>query len=343
MIVRALWSAYFLLLLNAQAEPDMVNRMMIPRLGQLVLLFLLIAVLGFLLLHAAPGNPARQLVGLNATPSQVASERQALGLDKPLIVQLLSWIGHLFTGNLGTSYADHQPVTSVLAEDAAPTIQLALSAFVIAVVVGIPLGVRSGLRPGGRTDKLMRVYSPFAIAVPSFVLGVLLVLVFGWWWPHVLPYQGYVSVGSDPWQAFLHTILPALCLAAAPIGIVARQTRTSMIEVLGQEYITAARSLGVSEREIIWKDALKPALLPVLTVLGLLVGLLLSGTVIIENVFAIPGLGRQLVSAFTARDYPVAIGVLLVFATAFLVINFVTDLAYAVVNPRVRRAYAQQA
>lgn len=321
----------------------MIRQLVLPRLAQLLLLFVLVAAIGFLLLHAAPGDPARLLAGIYATPPQIQAQRHALGLDKPLIVQLVIWIGHLFTGQLGTSYADHQSVVSVLAQDAPATIQLALSALVITVLVGIPFGVLSGLRTAGLMNNLSRAYTLVGIAVPNFVFGLLFVLLFGWWWPHLLPYQGYASVVSDPWQAFRHTILPALCLAAAPIAIVARQTRISMIEVLSQEYVTAARAFGVGEREVIWKDALKPALVPVLTILGLLVGLLLSGTVVIENVFGIPGLGRQLVTAFSARDYPVAIGVLMVFATGFLVINFLTDLAYAAVNPRIRRAYSRKA
>lgn len=318
----------------------MITRVVIPRLLQLIVLFLLVAILGFLLLHAAPGDPAHLVAGLYASPEQIRQVRHNLGLDRPMIVQLLVWVGHLFTGQLGTSYSTHRSVNSVLAGDVGPTVQLTVSALVLTVLVGLPLGVLSAMRANRGVDKAARMYALVGNAVPNFVFGLLLVLLFGWWVPDILPYQGYVSFFSEPAQAFAHGVLPAACLAIGPIGVVARQTRTSMLEVLGQQYVTAARALGVSRREIIWKDALKPALMPVITVLGLLVGLLFSGTVVIEDVFAIPGLGRQLVDAFSGRDYPVAIGVMLVFATAFLVVSFLTDLAYAAVNPRVRRAYA---
>lgn len=318
----------------------MITRLVVPRVIQLVLLFLLVAVLGFFLLHAAPGDPARVMAGLDATPQQVAAERHTLGLDKPLIAQFFTWIGHLFQGNVGQSYTDHEAVTTILMHAAPPTIQLALSAFVIAVVLGIGLGVVSAIRAGSRVDRLSRIAVLYGIGVPNFVIGLILVLVFGWWFPSVMPYQGYVPILSNPAQGFSHTILPAICLAALPLAVIARQCRSSMLEVLNQDYITAARALGVSEREILWKDALKPALLPVLTISGLIIGLLLSGTVVMESVFGIHGLGSELVSSFSNRDYPVAIGVMLVFATGFLVINFLTDLAYGVVDPRIRRAYA---
>jgi peptide/nickel transport system permease protein len=171
------------------------------------------------------------------------------------------------------------------------------------------------------------------------VVGILLILLFGWVWPNVWPYEGFVPLTENPLESFRHALLPALCLALSQVGIIARLTRASMLEVINQEYITAARAFGVPEREIIWKDALRNALLPVLTVLGVITGFLLGGSVVIESVFGIAGLGRLLVESFTLRDYPVTIGVMMFIATVFVMINLIVDLLYGIINPRIRAGY----
>jgi peptide/nickel transport system permease protein len=207
------------------------------------------------------------------------------------------------------------------------------------VVTGIPLGITSALRRDGFADQAVRVVSLFGISVPNFVIGILFVLLFGWYFPGIMPYEGFVPVTQDPAASLKTTLLPAVALALAQVGVIARLTRSSMLEVINQEYITAARALGVPERELVWRDALRNALLPVLTVLGIITGFLLGGSVVVESVFGIAGLGRLLVESFSLRDYPVTIGVMLFIAVVFVLVNLVVDVLYGVVNPRIRAGY----
>jgi peptide/nickel transport system permease protein len=307
------------------------------RLLHLVIVFVLVAALGFMLLHLAPGDPAQLKAGLYATPAQIAAARHQLGLDKPFVVQLWNWLRGLPAGNFGQSYTDAQPVSTIIAQCLPASLQLSIMAFVIIVIVAVPLGVISAVRRNGISDRAGRGLALFGLAVPNFVLGLLLVFVFGWWIPNLLPYEGYVSFASNPVSAFEHTLLPAVALALTPIGLVSRLTRTSMLEVLDQDYIVAAQAFGVPRRTIIWRDAVKNGVLPVITALGLVFGFLLSGAVVVETVFSIPGLGRQLIQSFGVRDYPVAIGVMLVFAIGFLVMNLIADVVAITVNPRLRR------
>jgi peptide/nickel transport system permease protein len=316
----------------------LVIRALALRLGHLIIVFFMVAALAFLLLHAAPGDPARLQAGIYATPSQIAATRIELGLNRPIFAQFATWVGHALTGNLGVAYTDSQPVRTVIAESLGPTVQLAAVAFALIVIIALPLGVISAVRKDRAADRAGRVLTIFGLAVPNYVIGLLLVLIFGWWVPGIFPFQGYISIVGDPVAGFEHTILPAVALALTPIGLVARLTRTSILEVMNEPYVTAARAFGVSEREVIWRDVLRNGLMPVVTVLGLVFGFLLSGAVIVENIFGIPGLGRQLIQSFAARDYPVAIGVMLVFAAGFLIMSFLADVAYMVVNPRLRRA-----
>jgi peptide/nickel transport system permease protein len=302
-----------------------------------LLLSRLLQAVPVLLLLAAPGNPADVQAGFDATPQAIAAIRTSLGLNRSIWVQLGIWLDHAAHGNLGRSYATSQSVTSALGHAAGPTIQLTLLTLFLTIVIGIPLGVVAAVRHGGHgVDATIRTTSLVGAAVPYLVFGLLFVVIFGWWFPGILPFQGYVSIVSHPIEGLKYTILPALALAFAPIGIIVRLTRAGMIEVLDQEYVTAARAFGVGTWELVCRDALKNALIPVLTVLGVIFGYLLGGTVVIENIFAIPGLGRLLTNSFSARDYPVAIGVMLVISVAFFVINLVTDLLYGVLNPRIR-------
>lgn len=313
-----------------------MSRLVISRLLQSLVVVALIAVGSFFILRLAPGDPARSRLGITADPEAVAALRSRLGLDDPIYQQLGRFITDAMHGNLGTSYTTQQPVITIISERFGPTAQVALFAFIIAVVVGLPLGILSAVRRGGLTDTGVQVASMVGVSIPNFVVGLFMLLVFGLWFPGILPFRGYVSMLTDPVQGFRHTILPAAALSLAPIAILARMTRASMLEVLGQDYILTAKAFGVSWRETIWRDALRNALLPVLTVMGLLVGFLLSGTVVMEQVFGIPGLGSELVQSFDGRDYPVAIGIMLVFAVGFLGINLLTDVAYTAINPRLR-------
>ncbi|MBX6751687.1 MAG: ABC transporter permease [Micromonosporaceae bacterium] len=300
---------------------------------------IMISIVAFTLLRLAPGDPALLSVGLEAPPEAYARARAEMHLDEPVWVQYWAWVTDVARGDFGVSYSDRSPVLSVMAERMPVTAQLALGALVLIVGLGIPLGVLSALRPNRLTDQVIRVGSLAGISVPNFVVALFLVLIFGWWFPGILPYQGFVPFSEDPLESLANTVLPALALAAPQIGLVARLTRSSMLEVLGQDYISAARAMGVRERVVIWKDTLRNALLPVVTVLGVQTGFLLGGSVVVETVFGIPGLGRLLVESFTIRDYPVTIGVMMFVAAVFVFINILVDLLYGLINPRIRVGY----
>lgn len=314
-------------------------RMATSRLLSSIPVLILISIVAFTLLRLAPGDPALLSVGLEAPPEALERARQEMRLDDPVWVQYWAWVTDVVRFDFGTSYTDKSPVTEVIAHRLPTTLQLAAVALLFIVAIGLPLGVVSALRANRFTDQLIRVGSLAGISVPNFVVALFLVLSFGWWFPGIMPYQGFVSLGDDPVESLKYTVLPALALAAPQIGLVARLARSSMLEVLGQDYVSAARAMGVRERVIIWKDTLRNALLPVVTVLGVQAGFLLGGSVVVETVFGIPGLGRLLVESFTIRDYPVTIGVMMFIAAVFVFINIVVDLLYGVINPRIRVAY----
>ncbi|MGA3524665.1 ABC transporter permease [Melissospora conviva] len=314
-------------------------RLAVSRILSAVPVLLVASIVAFTLLRLAPGDPALMSAGLEAPPEVLAQIRADMRLDEPIWLQYLAWLGDLVRGDLGTSYTDKAAVTAVIAERLPATIQLAVVALLFIIVIGVPLGVLSALRANRLTDQLIRVGSLAGISVPNLVVALFLVLIFGWWFPGILPYQGFVPLTEDVVASLQRTWLPAIALAAPQIGLVARLTRSSMLEVLGHDYVAAARAMGVRERVIVWKDTLRNALLPVVTVLGVQTGFLLGGSVVVETVFGIPGLGRLLVESFNIRDYPVTIGVMMFVAAAFVAINIVVDLLYGVINPRIRFGY----
>lgn len=314
-------------------------RMATSRLLSSIPVLILVSVVAFTLLRLAPGDPALMSVGLEAPPEALARARQEMRLDEPIWVQYWAWVTDVVRGDFGISYSDKAPVTSVMAERLPTTLQLAVVALLLIVAIGIPLGVISALYANRWLDQVIRVASLGGISVPNFVVALFLVLLFGWWFPGIMPYQGFVPFSEDPVESLRTTLLPAVALAAPQVGLIARLARSSMLEVLGQDYVSAARAMGVRERVIIWKDTLRNALLPVITVLGVQTGFLLGGSVVVETVFGIPGLGRLLVESFTIRDYPVTIGVMMFVAAVFVFINILVDLLYGVINPRIRVGY----
>src|SRR5579864_4065473 len=314
-------------------------RLILSRLALAVPVLVCVSIVAFALLRLAPGDPAQLQAGLNASPETIEALRHEMALDQPLPLQYLAWAERVLHGDLGVSYSTRQPVTALIGQRLPVTAQIAVTALVLIVLIGMPLGILSALQKDRVTDQIVRVISLFGISVPNFVIGILLVLLFGWYFPGIMPYEGFVSPTEDPLGSARTTLLPALALALAQVGIVARLTRSSMLEVVNQEYITAARAFGVSERELIWRDSLRNALLPVLTILGIITGFLLGGSVVVESVFGIAGLGRLLVESFASRDYPVTIGVMLFIAVVFVLINLIVDVLYGVVNPRIRTGY----
>ncbi len=314
-------------------------RLIVARLALAVPVLVCVSIVAFVLLRLAPGDPAQLQAGLNATPETIDALRHEMALDQPLPMQYLAWAGRVVHGDLGVSYSTRQPVTALIGQRLPITAQIAVTALLLIVLVGVPLGMLSALHKDHAPDQAVRVVSLFGISVPNFVIGILLVLVFGWYFPGIMPYEGFVPLRDDPLGSLKTTALPALALALAQVGIVARLTRSSMLEVVNQEYITAARAFGVSEHELIWHDALRNALLPVVTVLGIIAGFLLGGSVVVESVFGVAGLGRLLVESFASRDYPVTIGVMLFIAVVFVMVNLIVDVLYGVINPRIRTGY----
>ncbi|MDQ6793168.1 MAG: ABC transporter permease [Candidatus Dormibacteraeota bacterium] len=286
-----------------------------------------VATLIFLLVHLLPGDPARVIAGVNATPADVERIRHQLGLDQPGWQQYLTFLGRLAHGDLGTSTHTLNPVTSEIAARALYTAELAALSIVIAIAVGVAAGVVAATRRNTAMDLLISSAAIAGVSIPVYWLGLMLVVLFAIDL-RVLPAAGAGGPTS--------IVLPAITLAFFSVGFIARQTRSAMLEVLGQDFVRTARAKGAGERRVLLRHALRNALLPVVTTIGLQFGTLLGGAVLTETVFAWPGIGRLLVDSIFFRDFPVVQGVVLLIAVAFIVVNLITDLVYAVVDPRIR-------
>lgn len=310
----------------------------VRRLLGMIPLLLVISFAVFALVLAIPGDPARTIAGgLDATDERVAEVQEELGLDDPLLVQYGRWLGDVLSGDLGSSLFSGRTVTSELSARFPVTLSLALGAVVFAALVGIPLGIAAGMRPGSLVDRGLGVGTSLGIALPDFFLGIALVVIFAvqrsW-----LPARGYEDLAVDPVEWFRHLLIPWIALGVSAAASLARQVRGAMIEVLDADYVRTARAKGLAERRVIGRHALKNALTPAITVLGLQFAYLLGGTFIIENIFSLPGIGQYMLSAITSRDLPVIQGVVLLVAVIFVVTNLVVDVLYGVVNPKVRVA-----
>jgi len=307
------------------------------RIVALVPLLLLVSIIifGFVLLLG--GDPAREIAGgLNAPEFRVTEIREELGLDDPFLERYGRWLGDAAQGDLGESLFSGRDVTTELEHRFPVTFSVALGAIVVAVLIGVPLGIIAGTRPGSLVDRTITFGSSLGIAVPDFFIAMALVVVLAVN-NDILPSIGYVDFADSPLEWAEHLLMPWLALGAALSATLARQVRGSMVDVMSQEYVRTARANGLTERRVIGKHALKNALTPAVTVLGLQVGYLLGGTVIIEYIFSIPGLGSYLiVDGIGKSDLPVIQGVVLVIATGFLLVNLVVDVVYGVLNPKVR-------
>ena len=298
---------------------------------------LLVSVGAFLLLHLIPGDPVLVMLGERADPQVAERLRHDLGLGRPLPVQYVSWLGDALQGDLGRSIRSPQPVAEAIAQRFPVTLQLAAEGMLLALVVAIPMGVLAATRPGSAIDRLATLVASLGVAVPSFSLGVLLILAVSlrlrW-----LPPSGYESPGTDLGQNLRLMVLPAITLAAALAAELMRITRASVREALAQDYPRTARAKGLTERAIVVRHCLKNALIPVVTVIGLQFGHLLGGAVIVETLYAIPGMGRLLVDSIAARDFPMVQGVVLVTAMVVVASSLVVDLLYGFLDPRIRHA-----
>jgi len=296
---------------------------------------LVVATVAFVLIHLAPGDPASVIAGPDATQEDVRKISRQLGLDAPLPVQLLQWYGRLLQGDLGRSIFLRKPVTEAILDRVEPTLLLTTSAIVIAVLIGVPAGVLAARYHNSATDQALMAAALVGISVPNFLAGLLLVLCFSVWlgW---FPVAGYSPL-EDGWPATLRSlVLPALALGVVQSALIARIARSSMLDVLREQFIIAGRAKGLGERAVIYKHALKNAMIPTVTIIGISFAVLISGAVVIETVFNIPGLGRLIISAVLRRDYPVIQGVVLCVAGVYMLINLAVDLSYVIFDPRVR-------
>lgn len=313
-------------------------RYLLRRLGLSLLLLFLVATFLFFSIHLLPGDPALLILGGDSaqpTPEQIVRVRARLGLDRPLPVQYARWLGRVLRGDLGTSLLDDRPVAGDLANRLPRTLQLIIPATILAMVIGVPLGMFAARHRGQLADPAASAAALVGFSIPVFVTGMLLVVVFsltlGW-----LPPTGYVPFGEDPVGFLRHLILPVLALSAAPMATTMRMTRSSFLEQSSLEYVRTARAKGLTERVVARRHVLRNALLPVVTVVGLQIGAMFAGAVLVEYIFSWPGLNTLLLNSLSTRDYPVIQGVVLLAAILFVGVNFVTDLCYAVINPRIR-------
>ena len=308
---------------------------LLRRAGAVVPILGVVSVVVFSLIHLTPGDPVRIMLREEADPATVATLRHQLGLDQPLPLQYLTWLGRAVQGELGRSIRTNQPVMDAIRQRAPVTLSLAMAALLVALAIGLPAGILAALRRNSVVDVTATLVAISGVSLPSFWLAVLLILVFsltlGW-----LPPLGWVSPSRDLGAWVRSLVLPSVTLGVAIAAVLMRMTRASLLEVLELEYVRTARAKGLPERRIVLGHALRNALIPVVTVVGLQAGALLGGAVITETIFALPGVGRLLVDAIFQRDFPIVQGVVLLLAVNFLVVNLLVDLTYAWLDPRIR-------
>lgn len=294
-----------------------------------------VAIVVFAILRLTPGDPAAIIAGDSATSEQLEQMRAHMGLDKPIYIQFLLWLVQLLRGDLGVSLISGVPVSGMIADRIGPTVALGTAIIVFSVIVAIPLGVMAAWRQGTLLDRSVTAFSVFGFSVPVFVNGYLLILLFsivlGW-----LPVQGYRPLAAGFWPFFERLILPTLALSTAYIALITRITRTSVLEVMGEDYIRTARAKGVKESAVLIRHALRNAAVPIVTIIGVGIATLISGVVVTESVFNLPGLGRLVVEAVLARDYPLIQGLILFFSLTYILINLLVDVLYTVFDPRIR-------
>ena len=303
-------------------------RYVLHRLLYMVPVVWLVVSLVFLLIHLVPGDPIQQMLGEGAAAADIQAARHAYGLDAPLGTQYVRYWAGVLRGNLGLSIRFNQSVTSLIADRYPYTLELTLAALCVAIALALPAGVRSAQRRDRWDDRVLSVISLFGLSFPNFALGPVLILFFaiglGW-----LPVSGSGT--------FAHLVLPAMTMGSALAAILTRMVRTSMLEELGQDYIRTARAKGLSERSVVYRHALRNAMIPVITVLGLQFGALLAGAIVTETIFSWPGIGRLTISAISNRDYYLVQGCILAIGLTYVAVNFMTDLLYSAVNPRIRQ------
>lgn len=306
----------------------------LKRILQCIPTLFIVVTFTFILTRAIPGNPAQTLLGPQATAEDIAAMEVKLGLDQPKWKQYVDYMGNVLHGDFGTSYMYNQPVVELILERIPSTLQITLTSLIIALIIGVCVGMFSALHQYSAFDYVFMVLALVGVSMPIFWLGMMLVSFFsvnlG-----ILPVMGRGDIAKGMWDVVSHMILPCLCLCTIPMATFARITRSSMLEVIGSDSIKALRARGISERSVIWKHALKNALPPIITVLGLQLASCFTGAILTESIFSWPGLGTMIVNGINNRDYMLIQGMVLFFAVIFVVINLLVDLAYMLINPRV--------
>lgn len=313
--------------------------MVLRRLALTLPILLGTSIIVFLILRLVPGDPAASILGSNATAESVVRVRAELGLDQPLYQQFFNWLGGVVRGDFGRDYITNQTITEELAARLPVTLELAGLAFLFALLTAIPLGVAAAVRQGGWVDRLVRGGAVLFIALPDFVFGILGILVFALGLS-LVPSSGFTPVEDGLLDNLRSLAVPAVALGLGLGGVLARVTRSAMLDVLGSDYVRFAKASGFGTGAIVFRYALRNASVPIVTVIGLQVGYILGGTVVVEQLFSLPGIGQLIVEAMLARNYPVLQACVLVFVVAFIMANLITDLLYAVLNPRLKKAGA---
>jgi peptide/nickel transport system permease protein len=294
-----------------------------------------VAIFVFALLYLSPGDPAAIIAGDTATAEDIARIHAKLGLDQPVYIQFGSWVWRLLHGDLGISIFTNLPVMKLIEQRVEPTVALTVATLIVSVLVAIPMGVLAAWRAGSWIDRVVMVFAVMGFSVPVFVLAYILIYIFAITLD-LLPVQGYVSITSGFWPFLSHIILPSVALGMIYAALIARITRASMLDVLSQDYIRTAQAKGLGSEQVLIGHALKNAAVPIVTIIGIGIALLISGVVVTETVFAIPGLGRLTVDAILRRDYPIIQGIILIFSAAYVLINLLVDLSYTLLDPRIR-------
>ena len=313
-------------------------RYVLQRLLALIPVVFIVSIVTFAFIHLLPGDPVVALMGPeagNASAERIEARRHELGLDRALVVQYVDWVGNAVRGDLGVSAVTNQKVSEALSDRFPVTLHLAVASLLVAVIIAVPAGITSAYRRNTPLDRVLTILALTGVAMPSFWLGILLILLFAvqFQW---LPPSGFVSITTDPLECLRHLVLPAIALGTVQSAVIMRQVRSSLLEVLREDYVRTARAKGLNERKVIVGHALRNAMLPVVTVVGIQVSALLGGSVVVETVFAMPGLGRYAVDAIFIRDYPVVQAVVLVTALIVVLSSLMTDLSYALLDPRIR-------
>lgn len=311
---------------------------LLRRLLAMVPVLLLVSIITFSLIYLLPGDAALAMLGESANdPVAYEALRVKLGLDQPVYVQYYRWISNALMGDFGVSTRNYQPVTEAIVARLGPTVQLTIMSFIWSVAIGIPVGIISAIRPNSWTDTIGSVFAVAGVAIPNFWLGVMLILFVGVWldW---LPSMGYVSPSEDLWLNFKLMLMPSFTLSSFLMAVVMRQVRSSLLEVMQQDYIRTARAKGIGSRRVVTRHALKNAMIPVVTVLAYQMGNQLSGAVVVETVFSIPGAGRLAADSIFFRDFPVMTALVMAAALAALFFNLLADILYAYLDPRIRYA-----